>query len=255
MKTATLSPQRRTVRRALLVSCIGLFLMFAPMGLGWIDGLEGGFALAMFGLLVMLTGIITAIIFHRLARRYEQIVSDKEPLARWTYTDAQWRAYTEAEHVADTRDRWTLVAIISAFALFFGVLFAVFAPEGGVYVLLTMLGLIGIVSLTAFITSRQNYRRNVLHKGETIIAGDGLILNGQLHAWNVIGSRLERVDYVDATVPLVEFEYSAPSRNGRDSYTVRVPVPSGEEKNARDIVRFFESAVEHEAPDDSEGRI
>ncbi len=255
MKTTPINPQRRIARWALVASGIGLFLMFAPMGLGWIDGFEGGFALATFGLLIMLTGIITAIIFFRLARRYDRIISDKEPLARWTYSDAEWRAYTEAEHVADTRDRWTLVAIISAFALFFGVLFAVFAPDGGFYVLLTMLGLIGIVSLTAFITSRQNYRRNVLHKGETIIASDGIILNGQLHTWNVIGSRLERVDYVEATVPLVELEYSAPSRNGRDSYTVRVPVPSNEERSARDIVRFFKSALESSATEDSAGRI
>jgi hypothetical protein len=229
--------------------------MFAPVGLGWIDGFEGGFALAMLGLLMMLTGIITAIVFFRLARRYEQIVSDRGPLAHWTYTDAEWQAYTEAEHEEDTRNRWTLVAIISAFALFFGVLFALFDREAGVYVLLVMLGLIAIVSFTAFITSRQNYRRNVLHKGETIISSEGIILNGQLHAWNVIGSRLERVDYVEAPVPVVEFEYSAVSRTGRDSYTVRVPVPSNEEKNARDTVRFFKSALGHDVPAGADSQI
>lgn len=243
MATRESNPQRRIARRALVAAGVGLFLMFAPVGFGWIDGFEGGFALATFGMLIMIGGIVTAIIFFRLARRYDQILSDKALLAHWTYSDAEWRAYTEAEHKTDTQDRWTLVAIISAFALFFGVLFAIFAPEGGVYVLFTMLGLIALVSLTAFLTSRQNYRRNVQHKGETLISSQGILLNGQLHAWNVIGSRLERVDSVDGTPPVVEFEYSAPSRSGRDSYTVRVPVPSGEEASAHDIVEFFRGAL------------
>jgi len=243
MATTELNPQRKTARGALVAAAIGLFLMFAPVGLGWIDGFEGGFALAAFGMLILITGIITAAVFFRLARRYDQILSDKSLLARWTYTDAEWRAYTEADHEIDTRNRWTLAAIISAFALFFGVLFAIFAPEGGVYVLFVMLGLIVLVWLTAFLTSRQNYRRNVQRKGETLISSQGILLNGQLHAWNVIGSRLERVDYMEETPPLIEFEYSAPSRSGRDSYTVRVPVPFGNEASAHDIVQFFRSAL------------
>jgi hypothetical protein len=243
MGTMKANPQRTTARRALAVIGIGLFLMFAPVGLGWIDGFEGGFALASFGLLIVIGGIVTAVLFFKLAGRYDQILSDEAPLARWTYSDAEWRAYTETEHKTDTRDRWTLAAIISAFALFFGVLFAIFAPEGGVYVLFMMLGLIALVSLTAFLTSRQNYRRNVQHKGETLISSQGILLNGQLHAWNVIGSRLERVDYMEETPPLIEFEYSASSRNGRNSYTVRVPVPSGKEASAHDTVQFFKSAL------------
>ena len=243
MGTMKTNPQRTTARRALAVIGIGLFLMFAPVGLGWIDGFEGGFALASFGLLIVIGGVVTAVLFFRLAKHYEQILSDEAPLARWTYSDAEWRAYTETEHKTDTRDRWTLAGIISAFALFFGVLFAIFAPEGGVYVLFVMLGLIALVWLTAFLTSRQNYRRNVRRKGETLISSQGIILNGQLHAWNVIGSRLERVDYMEETPPLIEFEYSAPSRNGRSSYTVRVPVPFGKEASAHDMVQFFSSAL------------
>ncbi len=237
------NPQRRIASRALIASLVGLFLMFAPVGFGWLDGFEGGFALATFGLLILIGGIVTAILFYRLGGRYDQILTDKAPLAHWLYSDEEWRTYTEAEHTTDTRDRWTLVGIISAFALFFGVLFAIFAPEGGVYVLLAMLGLIAVMSLTAFITSRQNYRRNVLHKGEALISSEGIILNGQLHAWNVIGARLERVDYLEQTPPLIEFEYSAASRAGRDSYCVRVPVPAGQEKNGQDIAEFFRSAL------------
>ena len=47
---------------------------------------------------------------------------------------------------------------------------------------------------------------------------------------------------------MIEFEYSAVSRNGRDSYTVRVPIPAGQEKSARDIVQFFNDALGQSAP-------
>ena len=245
------NPQKKVAIGALVAAFVGLFLMFGPIGFGWLDGFGGGFALAAFGLLIMITGIVTAVLFFRLGNRYDRILSDKNPLARWTYSDEEWRAYTEADYKIDRKNRWTLVGIISAFAIFFGALFAVMDPEAGIYVLYTMLGLIALVSLTAFLTSRQNYRRNVKHKGEALIAGDGIILNGQLHAWNVIGSRLDRVDYIEETPPMVEFEYSAPSRNGRDSYTVRVPIPSGQEKSARDIVQFFKDALGQSHPERS----
>jgi len=237
------TPQRKIAFWALAVSLVGLFLMFGPVGLGWMDGFGGGFALAAFGLLIMIGGITTAVLFFRLAKCYDRILADKNLLARWTYSDEEWRAFTEADYKLDKKRRWVLAGIISAFAIFFGVLFAVIDPEAGIYVLFVMLGLIVLVSITAFLTSRQNYRHNVRHKGETIIASDGVILNGQLHAWNVIGSKLEHVDYVEEAPPMIEFEYSAASRSGRDSYTVRVPIPSGQEKNARDIIQFFKDAL------------
>jgi hypothetical protein len=237
------NPQKKVAIWALAAALIGLFLMFGPVGLGWMDGFGGGFALAAFGLIIMIAGITTAVLFFRLAKRYDFILSDKNPLAHWTYSDTEWRAFTEADYKIDKKNRWILVGIISAFALFFGIVFAIVDPEAGIYVLFVMLGLIVLVSITAFLTSQQNYRHNVRHKGETLIASEGIILNGQLHAWNVIGSRLERVDYMEEAPPMIEFEYSAISRNGRDSYTVRVPIPSGQEKGARDIVQFFKDAI------------
>ncbi|MFA5374447.1 MAG: hypothetical protein WC455_01630 [Dehalococcoidia bacterium] len=238
------NPQKKVAIWALIAAFIGLFLMFGPVGFGWMDGFGGGFALAAFGLLIMIAGITTAVLFFRLAKRYDLILSDKNPLARWTYSDAEWRAFTEADYKIDRKNRWILVGIISAFAIFFGILFAIMDRDAGIYVLFVMLALIVLVSITAFLTSQQNYRRNIRHKGETLIASDGLILNGQLHAWNVIGSRLERVDYMEEAPPMIEFEYSAVSRSGRDSYTVRVPIPSDQEKGARDIVQFFRDSLE-----------
>ena len=242
------NPQKKVAIWALVAAFIGLFLMFGPVGFGWMDGFGGGFALAAFGLLIMIAGITTAVLFFRLAKSYDRILSNKNLLARWTYSDAEWREFTEADYKIDRKNRWILVGIISAFAIFFGVLFAIMDPEAGIYVLFVMLGLIVLVSITAFLTSQQNYRRNVRHKGETLIASDGLIFNGQLHAWNVIGSRLERVDYMEERPPMIEFEYSAVSRSGRDSYTVRVPIPAGQEKSARDIVQFFNDALGQSAP-------
>ena len=237
------NPQKNVAIWALVVAFVGLFLMFGPVGFGWMDGFGGGFALAAFGLLIMITGIVTSIMFFRLAKSYDRILSHKDLLARWTYSDTEWKAFTEADYRIDRKNRWMLAGIISAFAIFFGVLFAIIDPEAGIYVLFVMLGLIILVSITAFLTSQQNYRRNVRHKGETLIASDGIILNGQLHSWTVIGSRLDRVAHIEGTPPMIEFEYSAPSRSGRDSYTVRVPIPAGQEKSAHDIVQFFSDAL------------
>ena len=75
--SAIKNTKRRTANRALIFIAIGLFMMFGPMNLGWIRGIDGGFALAVFGLMFAIIFFITWIIYLKLARRQDSIVSGK----------------------------------------------------------------------------------------------------------------------------------------------------------------------------------
>ena len=55
----------------------------------------------------------------------------------------------------------------------------------------------------------------------------------------MVGARLDDVSLVREESLLVAFTYSYPSRTGRQSTTVRVPVPAGREGEAERVVAYF----------------
>jgi len=237
------NPKRITANRTWYFTIGGVFLMFGPVNLGLIDGMDGGYAIATLGFMIALAGIISFFVYNKLAKSLEDILHDENLIAHWTYPLEQWTAYAEKDYREDKKYKMQLFYIVAAFAIFFAVLFMVIDPEAGLFVAATMLGLIIIVRLTVFITVRNRYKENKSQIGEVYIAPNGVYLNKQLHAWNVIGSRLERVFYNSNSENLIRFEYSAPGRGARSWYSFAVPVPAGKEVEACSIVDFFNKAL------------
>ncbi len=236
--------KRGVANRALIFMLIGLFLMFGPINLGWIDGMNGGFALSALGFLITLAFFITWIFYHKLARRQDAILSGKNLVVHWKYSKEEWLKYAEAEHETDSKGKRILFFIISGFAIFFGILFAIIDPENGIYVLFVMLGLILIIGITAFLSIRIAYKRNKKYIGEAIITKDGIYMNKQLHVWGILSSKLETVVLItEESPPVIAFSYSAKSTKGDNSYSVRVPVPEGQEPAALHIVEMFNNEV------------
>lgn len=236
--------KRGVANRALIFMVVGLFLMFGPINLGWIDGMNGGFALSIAGFLITLVFFITWIFFHKLARRQDAIISGKNLIVHWKYPVEEWLKYTEKEHTTDSKGKKTLFFIIAGFALFFGILFAIIDPENGIYVLYVMLGLILIIGITAFLSIRIAYNRNKNNSGEAIISKDGIYINKQLHVWGILSSSLENVILIsDISPPVIEFSYTAKSARVDNFYSVRVPIPKGQESAAIHIVEVFNNDV------------
>jgi MFS family permease len=236
--------KRRTANRSLIFLLLGLFMMFGPINLGWIGGMEGGFAIAAFGFIIAIAGFVSWIIFLKLARSQDAILSGKNLVVQWKYEQEEWAKYTENEHKSDRQGKKILFYIISGFALFFGILFFILDPENGIYVLYVMLGLIAVIGLTAFLSIRYSYRQNKKQVGEAIISRDGVYLNKQLHAWNIITSRLDKVILIsDEQPPVIEFSYSTSGYKNNNAYSVRVPVPKGQEAAAIYIVELFNNEI------------
>ncbi len=236
--------KRRTANRSLIFLLLGLFMMFGPINLGWVDGMGGGFALAVFGLLIAVTGFVSWIIFLKLARRQDAILSGKNLIVHWKYQLEEWQKYTENEYKTDRRGKKILFFIVAAFALFFGVLFFILDPENGIYVLFVMLGLIAIIGLTAILSTRFSYQQNKKYLGEAIISKDGVYLNKQLHVWNIISSHLDSVELIsEEDPPEIEFTYSTSGYRNNNTYSARVPVPKGQEAMALHVVEVFNNEV------------
>lgn len=229
------NPPRRTALVWLIITIVGFVMIFAPGFLG-IEGMNGGYAISFVSLFVAIIGIVVVIVYTILANRLDKILRGEGLLAHWTYTPEKWKEYTEKEHLAENIEKRGLFFVVSAFALFFGILFWIIDPEAGIYVFLAMLGLIALIGSVALLTTWYNHNQNEKYLGEAYIAKDALYLNRRLHSWRILGAKLESVTLENKQdLMLLTFKYSASTMTGPQNYTARVPVPDGQEETAKNI--------------------
>ncbi len=234
------NPQWKSVLVSLVITVIGVIMMLVPFVFE-MDGINGGYALAVFGLLVFTTGIIAAFVYARRARMLSAIFAGKNLLAHWTYTPDEWRSYTEKAHKEKKASNKGIVLVIAAWAIVIGVIFIIINPEDWKFPLFFCVGLIAIIAPIAYLPVLLDYRRNKRYMGEAYISRNGVYLNRVFHTWQGLGAQLESVVYEEEARSLL-FTYRAPDRTGLRQYTVRVPVPRGQEKAARKIIVEFTPA-------------
>lgn len=232
------NPQKRNTHIMLALTLYCTAMIFYPELTG-LDGFEGGFAMSFVNLVLALTFGIVAIIFFRQARLLDEILKGNGLLAHWTYTPEQWKIYSEKAFATEVEEKRGLFFIVTAFALFFGVLFWVLDEEAGFYVFLVMLGLIGLVGfawqLSIWLSRRQN---RVTSTVETFISKDAVFMNRRLHCWRAPmtsfrGVKLEN----NRGINVLTFTYMIYNvKTGSQTYSVRVPVPEGKKEEAEKIV-------------------
>jgi hypothetical protein len=202
-----------------------------------LDGFDGGFAISAGGLMVAITGFIAAVIYFRLARNVDSIMRDVDVLAYWTYTPEQWRQYTEEEHKDDAAAKRGLFLLIAVIAVIVGIIMAIAIGENFHIIALIILGIIAIAGLAAFFSTFAAYRYNKKHHGEVYITADGAYFNRQMHIWKGMGNQLEDIslDNDGSGLNRLNITYSALAAYKRNSYTIRIPVPPGQENTANNI--------------------
>lgn len=239
-----MSTSKKTMRGALVFTVLGVAGVFLPSILG-IDGFDGGFAISMISGFVALTALITALVFWRMSVNEKAIEQGENQLAHWTYSDEEWAKFTVIEHETNKKEKKMMFYIVTGFAVFFGVLFLIIDPESGKFVALAMVGLIVLIAFVAWYSIWSAHRRNLKQKGEVFISPMGVIMNGQFHAWNMMGARLEGVTLITDVAPkCLEFTYSQRGKNGRQNTSVRVPVPAAEEHHVDELVKKLEESVQ-----------
>ena len=232
----TENPLRKTVYVCVIITIAAAAMIFMPEILG-VEGMNGGYAISFVSFFAVIMGIIVVIVYNGLASRLDKILSGENLLAHWIYTPQMWREYAEKEYGVEKTEKKALFYVVSGISLFVGVLFFAFNPKAGFYVLVSMLVLALIIGLISVVTSRQSYRQNVKHLGEAYVARNGVYLNRQFYYWNFLTSRLEKVALKNEKgLMLLSITFWAWTKTFGPYYTVRIPVPSGQEEKAREIV-------------------
>ena len=237
------NPARRTLNVWIIITILGIAAVFAPTVFG-MDGFHGGYAVSTISFMLVLSGIIVIIIYSGRARTLDKILNGDNLLAHWTYSPEEWSSYADKEYTEEKGEKKALFFIIAGFALFFGVVFMIIDSESGIFVMGVMLALIVVIAFTAWFTAWYNHRENQKYLGETYITEDAAYINRQLHTWSGLGARLDSVDLNRGKSQLLlQFVYSAPTRTGMQEYTLRIPVPKGQEEAAEKIFQHFKDAV------------
>ncbi|MCW4024965.1 MAG: hypothetical protein NWF01_08025 [Candidatus Bathyarchaeota archaeon] len=226
------NPYRKTATASFTIAFTFAIMIFVPEAVG-IDGFDGGFAISFASFFIAIVGCIVGAVYLGYAGKLANILNRKGILAHWTYTPQDWEMYTKKEQQTENAEKKGLFLIISAFALFFGVLFWVLDPEAGFYVFLVMLGLIGLVLFAWRFTVWSNYRQNLNGPKEVYITKDAIYLNGKLYMWRAPMTSFKSVSIEEKkNLSLLIFKYTTYTRAGPQTYTTRVPIPPDQKQAA-----------------------
>jgi hypothetical protein len=232
------NPPRRTALIWMGILIVGIIVIFLPTIIG-LDGFAGGYALSTGGLFVAIFGMVGMIVYLRLASKLDRITRDENVLAHWTYASEDWRQYTEREHKEDATGKRSLFFLVAGISVIVGVIFYAIVQDDLLLIAMIILGIIVIVGLAAYLSTLASYLHNKKYLGETFLALDGVYLNRQPHIWKGLGNKLEEIVYDDdkGISPRIIITYSSPGTYNNNSYTVRIPVPPGQEAVAQGIVK------------------
>jgi hypothetical protein len=229
-----LNPARRTMNVWLVITLLAVFGVFAPTLFG-MDGFDGGFALATFSFLLAVTGLVVIIMYRGRARMLDSIFKGEGLLVHWRYRPEEWQDYSEKDYLADKQAKWGLYRVVMVITIIVTFGFWLFHRDSGGIMVGVFLGLGALLGLVVWFTTNYDHWQNRRYQGEVYLARDGVYVGRRLHLWKGWGASLDDLNYNENERRL-ELTYSMPSRMGRDSATVRIEVPQGEEAKAREVL-------------------
>lgn len=232
------NPENTGVVVGLVTAAVGVTMIVVP-GLAGMDMMGGGYALNFIGIFVVIVGAVVIVFYRARAATLQKILAGENLLAHWHYEPGEWQRYAGAEFEREKTEKRALFWLVTAITVVIGGACLIFDPEAGKWVALVLIGMLAILAVLAFGAPHLEYRRNQRSAGEALISPDGVYLNGRLHLWNRLGSRLVGVSLVEGDPAAIEFTIAYPSRTGTQEDVVWVPIPRGQEAVAQQVIAHF----------------
>ncbi|PKP02890.1 MAG: hypothetical protein CVU11_10460 [Bacteroidetes bacterium HGW-Bacteroidetes-6] len=228
--------KRITIRAGLILGLISLTLFFMPSMAG-IDGMNGGFALQVFGFFIFITTIIVVVIYGRMANMYARLAKFESILAHWQIGTAEYARFIKYDIEKNIVGYRLMRKIISIITLVVGLILIIAGLEAIIvaYIIGGIILLIWFVSFLAIINQKSKSGNS---GADIILSKEGGIINGELHNWSKMGNVLEGggIGELEGKQYVLEIAYSAPNRGARVDVTARFPVPEGKLTEAEFIL-------------------
>lgn len=201
------------------------------------------FASILMGGLFLIGALVGLWLFGSQVRQLRDMVQNGSHLAHFVFEPAEWKAFAEwnyGEEASRKRAVWLVIFVISV-VVGLG-LMAVKRDEASVVVFAGLMGFMAVLWLLAVGLPWLTRRRDLRGTGEVYVGERCVYLNGSVHSWGTLGSRLDSVKLERKPIPHILLVYSYMMVAGRSLYffrnyvEVRIPVPKGQEAAGEAVV-------------------
>lgn len=208
------------------------------------------FASILMGGLFLIGALVGLWLFGSQVRQLRDMIENGSHLAHFAFEPAEWKVFAEwnyGEEASRKRAVWLVIFVISV-VVGLG-LMAVKRDEASVVVFAGLMGFMGVLWLLAVGLPWLTRRRDLRGTGEVYVGERCVYLNGTVHSWGMLGSRLDSVQMEKKPMPHILLVYSYMMVAGRSLYffrnyvEVRIPVPRGQEEAGAAVVRDLEKTV------------
>ena len=208
------------------------------------------FASILMGGLFLIGALVGLWLFGSQVRQLRDMVENGSHLAHFVFEPAEWKAFAEwnyGEEASRKRAIWLVIFVISV--VVGGGFMLVMRDEASVWVFAGLMGFMVVLWLLAVGLPWLTRRRDLRGPGEVYVGERCVYLNGTVHSWGMLGSRLDGVQLERKPMPHIQLVYSYMMVAGRSLYffrnyvEVRIPVPKGQEEAGAAVVRALEKTA------------
>jgi len=214
------------------------------------DGMSGGYAVSFTSFFLMVCAFAVALLFYTRARAMDDILNGKNLLAHWVYPEDETRRSIEREFIDYKESNRALLYVVGGFLVLAIILMLIFGGEPGVETAGMLVGVLIIVAVVSVVAPRLERKRALNTPQDAYITDTGIIYEGRVYPFSSFLLKMDGVSYEKGTAkhpPLLVFSFIQliglyilhPS-------AVSIPVPPGEEENARGIARRLGGMVPEE---------
>lgn len=234
-----MTPNTEWKKVAASLAATVLFAVICLASLTFMDGMDGGYAVAFIAFFLAVSGIAVGMLFFHRARAMDAILADPSPLAHWTYPEEESKAHVEREY-QDFRERnRAMFIVIGGMLAVVALFFIVFVEDGGLETGLILLAIAVLLFAVSRITPWLERRRAEGAPAEAYIGRIGIIYRGSVYPFRSFLRSRPGVSYRKGKKgpDLVVFSFvQLVSPVVIQPFDITIPVPPGEEENARRIV-------------------
>ncbi|PKL69534.1 MAG: hypothetical protein CVV30_08245 [Methanomicrobiales archaeon HGW-Methanomicrobiales-1] len=240
----------KKVAASLIAAVIFVLIFF--LSYLFIDGMDGGYAIAFVSLFLAISSIAVALLFVHRARVMDTILADPSLLAHWTYPEDVARVSVEREYGEFQERNRAVFFIVGGMLVIVALFFLIFVEDGGLETGIFLLALMVFLYIVSRIMPWIERQRAMKASHDAFLSHFGIIYEGVVYpfrsflVWKT-GIQLRKAAKKKPMAIIFSFSQLV-DRFIIQPFDVVIPIPTGEEERAVWIVREMGGEVPDDYP-------